>query len=414
MGTTSDYIDWIRRETPGRAVFLTDPAIRRRAREAPPEPSEEVCRDLTEPPQHLLAALEAHLAAHGLYLSGVACFDCESMPLAAGIAAACGLPYPSLAAVERCRDKDLAKQRWRQAGVRCPRAARVSSPEAAEAFSREADGPVVLKPATGSGSELVFCCGGPAEARKRYAEIEAGLFARRGNRLYPAASSGGPGIVAEAFVTGEEYSCDFLLEGREARILRLTRKIRSPRDPFGTTRGYLLIDVLPGAVPMADFRRRLRDAAEALGISGGICMVDLILRGDGITFLEMTPRPGGDCLPYLLREALGIDILALTLDVAEGRPVRIPQERPAGPRVGLRLLAGRGGVVREIDTSRLLADPRVSQVRIIRMPADTIRMPPEDYDSWLLGHLIFAPSEGPGIPAQCEDLAGRLHVRMAS
>ncbi|WP_373500347.1 ATP-grasp domain-containing protein [Desulfococcus sp.] len=414
VGTTSDYIDWIRSAAPGRALFLTDPGIRRRAQEAPPDPSEEVLCDLTATTR-VHEALEAHLRDRRMHLSGVACFDCESMALAAGIAAARGLPYPSVEAVGRCRDKYLSKKIWRQEGVRCPRAARVSSPDEAEAFSREAKGPIVLKPATGSGSELVFVCAGPDESRAAFTGIETGLVSRRGNRLYPAGASDAPGIIAEEYVEGEEYSCDVIIEKSGIGIIRLTRKIRSPRDPFGTTRGYVLIDALPPAVRMADLGRQLRDAAWALGVTSGICMADLILRGGDLFFLEMTPRPGGDCLPSLLREAAGIDILMMTLDVAEGRPVGIMQGRPVKPRVGLRLLAGRGGVVREIDWARLAQDPRVRQVNIIRKPADTIRMPPEDYDSWLLGHVIFAPSEdGPELPAQCDDMAGRLTVRMAS
>lgn len=420
VGTTADYIDWIRRTQPERALFLTDPGIREQAGEAPPDPSEEVLCDLTAAPR-VLDGLAQHLGRWRMHLSGVACFDCESMALAAEIAAAHHLPYPSVEAVHRCRDKFVAKTIWRERGVRCPRVKRVSSGVEAAAFSREANGPIVLKPATGSGSELVFVCSGQDDSRTAYLEIEKGLISRRGNRLYLAAASDAPGIIAEEFVAGEEFSCDFIIENGKngenlgVEIIRLTRKIRSPRDPFGTIRGYVLIDALPGSVRMAEVHRQLRKSAEALGISRGICMVDLILDGDELFFLELTPRPGGDCLPFLLRESAGIDILQMALDVAENRPFSRKRPHPAAPCVGLRLLAGEAGVVQEIDWGMLAADPRVRQVNIIRKPSDTICMPPEDYDSWLLGHVIFAPSdEGPELMAQCDDMAGRLALRMAS
>ena len=166
---------------------------------------------------------------------------------------------------------------------------------------------------------------------------------------------------------------------------------------------------------MDEVHRQLQKSAEALGITRGICMVDLILDGDALFFLELTPRPGGDCLPFLLRESAGIDILELALDVAENRPLSLKRPQPANPYVGLRLLAGDAGVVKEIDWGLMAADPRVRQVNIIRKPLDTIRMPPEDYDSWLLGHVIFAPSgDGSELMAQCDDMAGRLALRMAS
>ena len=146
VGTTADYIDWIRNTQPGRALFLTDPGIRQRAGEAPPDPSEEILCDLTTKPR-VLDALEKHLGRWRIHLSGVACFDCESMALAAEIAAAHHLPYPSVEAVLRCRDKFIAKTIWRESGVRCPRAKRVTSADEAAAFSRGNEQP--HRPETG-------------------------------------------------------------------------------------------------------------------------------------------------------------------------------------------------------------------------------------------------------------------------
>ena len=48
VGTTADYIQWIRCACPGEALFLTDPLVRRNAAESPPLSSEEVCCDLTD------------------------------------------------------------------------------------------------------------------------------------------------------------------------------------------------------------------------------------------------------------------------------------------------------------------------------------------------------------------------------
>jgi len=413
VGTTADYIDWIRRNSPRRAFFLTEPEVRRQAKETSPPPADEILCDLTNTPK-ALKALEHHLEVWRLQLSGITCFDCESMALAAAIASAYNLPYPSVEAVRRCRDKASTKATWKAQGVHCPRARRVSSAEAAATFSRETEGTIVLKPATGSGSELVFACRGPEESRTAFTEIEKGLRRRQNSRMYRVNIAEDPAIVAEEFISGEEFSCDFLIENNQTRIIRLTRKIRSPKDPFGTVRGYVLIDDLPGGIPRSNLRRRLREGAEALGIHRGICMVDLLLKDGDICLLELSPRPGGDCLPFLLRESMGIDILSLTLDVAEKRPIFLKRHHPPKPRVGLRLFAGAPGVVEEIDWSRLAADPRVSQITIIRKPSDTIRMPPEDYDSWLLGHVIFTPSEdGVELARQCNDLAEQIAIRMA-
>jgi len=42
VGTTADYIDWIQKSCPGRALFLTEPGVRRQAEEPCPLPGEEI------------------------------------------------------------------------------------------------------------------------------------------------------------------------------------------------------------------------------------------------------------------------------------------------------------------------------------------------------------------------------------
>ena len=74
VGTTTDYIDWIRNARPGGALFLTDPALRRDASEPPPALQEEICCDLADP-EAVYDALLAHMETHRLGLSGIACFD---------------------------------------------------------------------------------------------------------------------------------------------------------------------------------------------------------------------------------------------------------------------------------------------------------------------------------------------------
>ncbi|MBI9091692.1 MAG: hypothetical protein JEZ12_20985 [Desulfobacterium sp.] len=46
-------------------------------------------------------------------------------------------------------------------------------------------------------------------------------------------------------------------------------------------------------------------------------MVDFIIRNHQPVLIEMPPRPGGDCLPFLLLEAVDLDIIRLALDFYE-------------------------------------------------------------------------------------------------
>ena len=108
VGTTPDYIDWIRTACPGRALFLTSPAVRAKAQEPCPAPAEEILCDLSDY-EGTCKVVQQHLQAEGMRLDGVASYDCESMELAAVLARQFGLTYPSIQAVNNCRDKHLAK-----------------------------------------------------------------------------------------------------------------------------------------------------------------------------------------------------------------------------------------------------------------------------------------------------------------
>jgi len=416
VGTTPDYIEWIRRVAPGRALFLTDPQLRRLAKEPGPGPEEEILCDLVDYPQ-AVSCLAEHLERWGTELGGIACFDCESMDLAAELAARYGLRYPSSEAVGLCRDKYLSKVKWRERGLHCPRAERVHSPDEAARFLAELGAPAVLKPLTGSGSEHVWLCRSAEECRTHYRSIAAALESGRSNRLFrspsPAAPAG-PLVLAEEFIDGQEYSCDFIVDGSRIEPIRLTEKIRSRNRPFGTIHGYLLRHDLPPGIESGGFRETLRECASSLGVERAICMLDFMVREGEMVLLEMAPRPGGDCLPPLLRRARGLDILKLSLDFAgQGEIVPAdPFDSDFSGYMGIRIIARQGGTLAAIDTDGLQADPRVLEIGLSKKPGHRITLPPEDYDSWILGHIVARVDPG-GDPAESlVELDGKICIRM--
>lgn len=126
VGTTSDYIEWIRQVSPGTALFLTDHAIRHQVTEPDPHRSEEILTDLDDEAQ-IKAETDRHLQQWNMTLDGIACFDCESMELAASLAADFDLPYPTVESIRHCRDKYMCKTLWRKRDVNCPRVRLVQS-----------------------------------------------------------------------------------------------------------------------------------------------------------------------------------------------------------------------------------------------------------------------------------------------
>jgi biotin carboxylase len=415
VGTTTDYIDLINRGHPDRAVFVTDPRERARGFESPPGEDSEVLCDLSRPRQ-AVAELVKHLRRWNQEATGVACFDCESLALAAVVAKAVAAPFPSVEAVIAARSKFTCKQLWRQAGLPCPEMALAHDEAEAVGFLEALGHPAVLKPLTGSGSELIFLCHTASDCGQAVKTSLTRLAGHANVRMYVSSGAETPDprqtLVMEEFVPGDEYSCDFILDGDRLEIVRLARKIPSEGQPMGTIAAYLLPAELPAEVDRSRFRDQLRDAARALGLTRSVCMLDFIIRDGRALMLELTPRIGGDCLPFLIKQSCGLDMLGLALDFAEEVPVIVPPPDRWQPLVGVRLFAKTPGVVEYIDDDPLRRDPRVRETYLKRRPGHRVVLPPDDYDSRLLGHVIFEPTAAVDIAAEAAALADKLIVKM--
>ena len=408
VGTTSDYIDWLLRIGEGRVLFLTDPQVRRKAREPAPAPREEVLCSLTDVAS-LRTALREHLFQWNLTVAGIACYDCESLGLAAFLAEELSLPFPTVESIRICRDKYTTSSRWLKRSVRTPRFSLARSAFDAADFQKKTGGPCVVKPVSGSGSELVFYCDTESSCQRTAQTLIRGIQERKEDRLYSAATDC---FLIEEFVEGIEYSCDFILEKTGVAILRITQKVRAKDAPFGTTRGYILTTCEAEGLDKKRLAGLLGRAAQALGLTRALCMVDFLLSEDEVIFLELTPRPGGDCIPSLLSFATGMDILKVALDFAGRRPLDIPELSLERCCVGLRLHADRAGVLRHIATEQLEKDGRVKTIHLIRQGGHQVTLPPEDYESWYLGHLIFVPEAGRDVDEQCLELRQLLSLEI--
>lgn len=417
VGTTPDYIDLLCRRFPGRAVFLTDSRHRIGAFEPTPDDTTELLCDLSRSDE-ALAALRVHLDKWHISPTGVVCFDCESMALAATIATALSLPYPSSEAVAAARSKFLSKQLWHKADLPCPKVGLVASQKDAVEFQKKVGRPIVMKPLTGSGSELVFLCRDSQACAEAFVTVSTRLAKHHDLRMYATANNGHGGVdarrvfAAEEYIGGAEYSCDFIIDADHIEIIRITRKIPAPDSPLGTILAYELPADLPKGCPREQFPVQLRDAAQALGINRAIVMLDFIIRDGQAVMIEMTPRPGGDCLPPLILHSSSFDILGAALDFGEGKKISVPEKSRWRKMVGVRLFAKQEGTIAAIDTRQLDADPRVREVYLKRRVGHQVILPPKDYDSRLIGHVIYEPSHPDNLDAEALEIAGLFRLEM--
>lgn len=411
VGTTPDYIAYIDERFPGRALFLTDRSQREGAREAAPDRASEIVTDLSSP-RGLRRALSRHLEKYAQTLSGVTCYDCEWLLLTAELASEYHLDYPSTRAIQLSRNKYLTKTTWREANISAPRVELVRTSTQASGLVDRFGGPVVLKPLTGSGSELTFKCESVGDSVAAFRDITEGLMERSDSPMYSdgTADTSDAAILAEKFAPGREYSADFIIENNRTRLIRVARKIRLDGFPFGTTSAYQVPARLPEAISEGRLRRTLREAALALGLERAVCMVDFMIHHDSLTLLEMTPRIGGDCLPPLVRHACGLDTIGLALDFAERKRISIPGRSRWTEMIGMRLFAVRAGLFAGMKYGRLLNNQRVREIYLKREAGQRILLPPDDYNSWILGHLIFEPDKSISIDKQCRDLRKKITI----
>jgi len=186
--------------------------------------------------------LKAGLAAP----DGIACFDCDSLLLASRLGSELGLRFPAWEAIARCRSKFESKKTWTGRSVASPIASIASSLPETVAFFRSHGENIVLKPLAGSGSELLFHCRDESDVTKAVTILEEELPKRKGNPLFrPFPNLSGDAFidpcacwVAEEFISGPEFSCDFVLQHDEVFLIRETGKIKATDKPFGSVLAY--------------------------------------------------------------------------------------------------------------------------------------------------------------------------------
>jgi biotin carboxylase len=173
------------------------------------------------------------------------------------------------------------------------------------------------------------------------------------------------GVVARAFVLDDQY----------------TEGVVSPI-------GHSLPSTLPAdeqAQVVADIARFSR----ALGLTDGPVNFDLRREEGRTVLIECNARLGGSSITDLVRECHGIDLSAVALEIALGRP---PASLDAGTEarpVAARLVAlrGRGRLKTDMDRITALgAAPHVARLSLTTPPGETVTM---IVDRWsLIGAVL--------------------------
>jgi biotin carboxylase len=225
----------------------------------------------------------------------IVCFGEEGQRAAAAIADELGLAWHSGETVRAVDSKWHMRQRLAEAGVDDTPCVLTSTAEEIAAFGARVGYPLICKPAGGVGSQGVV--------RLDDADDIAGLLA---TTLAVAAALPNGDVLVEPFHAGREYSVECLSEDGRHLALCVTEKFLAPG-------GFVEVGhVLPARLTEGEEQRILGTvtaALDALGIREGVNHTEVIVTEREVRVVETHLRQAGDRIPYLLRDARGVDIV---------------------------------------------------------------------------------------------------------
>lgn len=235
-------------------------------------------------------------------------------PTAAYVAEKLGLPGNPYSAVDALCNKDKFRRFLKENGFCTPESQGYGDTAAVIRDVEKFRLPVILKPVDSSGSKGVTVL---REWKGLEQAAESAFVISRSKRI----------IVEEYIEKHHEYLIGgdiFVLDGRVVLwgLLNCHRDSAvNPLVPVGKS--------YPLELPSGDVlrvRQTLQDMVTCLGIRNGAMNVELVVDAAGNVWpIDVGPRNGGNMIPELLECIFGVNVVELTLKVAMGERVSIPE-----------------------------------------------------------------------------------------
>ena len=342
----------------------------------------------------VLAALDAGPGRN--MIAGVTSSSEYFIATAAEVARELGLPHPAPDAVRACRDKHAQRLVLSAAGVGCPAFEAARTADEATAAAARIGYPVVVKPASGTGSIAVRLCQTPDQVRAAVGHA----FAAPDPALPPQDT-----VLVEEFLTGAEYSAELI----DDQVVGVTRKLLGP-EPYFVEIGHDF------PAPLAEAQTKLIaetaiDAVRALRLGYGGAHVELRYSRFGeLCVVEVNPRLAGGMIPRAVQEATGIDMIFHVVAAAAGRPepLRPGPSRAASIRF---LVAAQEGTLTAVDgVAEAERVPGVAEVGIT-FPVGQPVLPRHSFRD-RLAYVIAAAADSAGAARAAEAGLALLTARI--
>ena len=238
------------------------------------------------------AAYKVMEAVRGQDVSGILALGDRPAAAAAYAARGLGVLHNHPAAVEACRSKLRMREIFRDTGLNVPWFRSFPITPTPEPSLLGLSYPCVLKPLSLSASQ------GVVRANNREEFLAAAARIRRllqSPEILATRQANLDHLLVEGYIPGREVAVEGLLTDGELRVLAIFDKPDPLEGPYFEETIYVTPSRLPESTQHA-IEKCARDAVRALGLSHGPIHAEFRINDDGVSPLEVAPRPiGGLC-----------------------------------------------------------------------------------------------------------------------
>ncbi|MFF3412584.1 ATP-grasp domain-containing protein [Streptomyces sp. NPDC002742] len=310
-----------------------------------------------------------------------------------------GLPANAPEAMQACRNKATSRVLFARHGV--PSAASVSVRNLAEAgaAARQIGYPVVLKPAAHAASIGVIRANTPEQLATafRFADQAAGLGRESTS------------VLVEEYLDGPEVSVECVTYRGETTVVAVTRKTVSAPPYFEE-----LAHCVDAADPLLDVVTPVASAAiRAVGITNGICHVEMRLVDGRPRLVEVNGRIAGDMIGHLVQLATGIDLPRAAADIACDRAPDLTPTRSSAAAIQL-MYPDTSGTLHRLESDGV--NPGwLERVHFQHQVGDQLLLPADGGNMWTarIGYLITTAPTAALAQARAEQAVRRIQIDVA-
>jgi biotin carboxylase len=313
-------------------------------------------------------------AVRELQIDGISTFSSDvAIPTVGYVCDRLGLRGFSEQTAEIMAKKHLFRNFQREKGFSYPHFAIVKTIDDVWEKLPEIVFPVVVKPVDTSGSRGIS----KVEERDK-TKIEAAFH-------YASSFSRSGTVCIEEFLEGMETSGDGLLQDGRFAFIGMTHKRKQGFAISGHS--------LPSNLDLESQQRIitvLEECCQALGYRDGALDFDVMVKGERVTIIEMSPRNGGNGIPAIIQRATGVDLEVGTLQSVMGDEVNLPSQFDLLRGAGSFIFGSKeGGILKNIvDRERLMGEiPEVFEMQLSMQIGEEVL--PLEHNGNAIGYVLF-------------------------